>query len=96
MMMADDLGMADLSLHGNDHVRTPNLDRLGRESVQFSQFYVHPVCAPTRASLLTGRDFLRTGVWGVHGGRDFINLDEYTFGDVLRGAGYATGLFGKW
>eukprot|EP00210_Caulerpa_lentillifera_P007316 g6993.t1 len=74
----------------------PNIEKLANHSVYFDSFYVHPVCAPTRASLFTGRNFLRTGVWGVHGARDYIHLSEQTFGDILRTNGYHTGLFGKW
>jgi arylsulfatase A-like enzyme len=96
LIMADDLGYSDLGIHGNTLVETPNLDQFAGESVQFSQFYVTPVCASTRASLLTGRHFLRTGVSHVHGGKDFLHLDEVTIADRLREKGYATGMWGKW
>ena len=96
LIMADDLGFSDLAMHGNSFVETPNLDRFSSESVQFSKFYVTPVCATTRASLLTGRHFLRTGVSHVHGGKDFLNLDELTLADALKDAGYSTGMWGKW
>jgi len=96
LIMADDLGFSDLGVHGNTLVETPRLDRLASESVQFSQFYVTPVCATTRASLLTGRHFLRTGVSHVHGGKDFLHLDELTLADALREQGYSTGMWGKW
>ncbi len=87
LIMADDLGFSDLGVHGNTLVETPSLDQLASESVQFKQFYVTPVCATTRASLLTGRHFLRTGVSHVHGGKDFLHLDELTVADALREAG---------
>lgn len=96
LIQADDLGYCDLSIHGNPVIKTPNLDKLGRESLRFTHFYVHSVCSPTRASLLTGRYSWRTGVWGVHGGCDFMNLDEVTIAEVLKGAGYTTGMWGKW
>lgn len=96
LILADDLGYDDLGVHGNKLLETPNLDAFAAQSVQFRRFIVSPVCAPTRASLLTGRQFLRTGVSHVHGGKDFMNLNETTIAEVLRGAGYATGMWGKW
>lgn len=96
MILVDDLGWGDIGLHGNTGIETPNLDRLGQESVRFSHFYAEPVCAPTRASLMTGRYYLRTGVYGVNGAEECLNLDEATFADLLRKNGYATGMSGKW
>ena len=96
IIQADDLGFDDLGSSGNKIVSTPNLDQLAEQSMRFSNFYVNPVCAPTRASFLTGRFFLRTGVSHVHGGKDFLNLNEQTIADVLRSHGYATGMWGKW
>ncbi len=96
LIQADDLGYNDLGVHGNQLVETPFLDSLAQESLQFSQFYVNPVCAASRASLLTGRQFLKTGVSHVHGGKDYMHLSEVTLADVLSDAGYATGIWGKW
>lgn len=96
LIQTDDMGVGDLGISGNRWARTPVIDQLARESVRFRNFYVHSVCAPTRASLLTGRHFLRTGVSGVHGGRDFLHLGETTIGELLRDAGYATAMYGKW
>ncbi len=96
ILQADDMGWSDLSLHGNQILETPYLDSLAGKSMQFSSFYVNPVSAPTRASLLTGRHFLRTGVSHVHGGKDYIHLDETIFAETFRDAGYATGMWGKW
>jgi len=96
LIQADDLGYDDLSFHGNTCSHTPNLDRLAKSSVRFRNFMVNSVCAPTRASLLTGRDFWRTGCEGLHGGKEFLHLNERTFADVFQHAGYATGMWGKW
>ena len=96
LLLADDLGWDDLSFNGNRIVETPHIDKFARNSVNFSKFYVNPVCAPTRASLLTGRHFLRTGVSHVHGGKEFLALDETTIADVLKNNGYKTGMWGKW
>jgi arylsulfatase A-like enzyme len=96
IILSDDQGYDDLSSHGNRFAETPRLDRLARESLEFTRFYVEPACAPTRASLLTGRSYVRTGVWSVHFGGDYLSLDEATFAERLRDAGYATGMFGKW
>ena len=64
--------------------------------MRLGRFYVSPLCAPTRSSLLTGRYHLRTGVWGVTGGRETMRADEMTIAEALKGAGYRTGLVGKW
>jgi arylsulfatase A-like enzyme len=80
----------------NPILKTPNLDRLAEESVEFTRFSVSPVCAPTRAALMTGRYPLRTGVHGVTKGRETMRLNEVTLAQCMRGAGYRTALVGKW
>jgi len=96
LILTDDMGWGDLHIHGNKIIETPRLDRLGNESVRFDNFYVHPCCAPTRAALLTGRHFLRTGVRHVHGGGDFLHRGEVTMAQWFKANGYATGMWGKW
>jgi arylsulfatase A-like enzyme len=96
LITADDLGFDDLSIHQNPIVSTPNLDNLAAQSVQFKDFAVSPVCSTTRASLLTGRHFYKTGVSGVHGGRDYLNRKETLISEMLKKTGYQTGLWGKW
>lgn len=96
LILSDDQGWGDLSMNGNGNVRTPNIDRIGKEGARFSRFYVAPLCAPTRAGLLTGRYHYRTGVHGVSNSKEFMNLDEVTFADLFKKSGYATGAFGKW
>ena len=96
LILTDDQGYGDLGIHGNEVVKTPNLDRLASESARFDRFYVSPLCAPTRASLLTGRYHLRTGVVSVSNGLETLNSEEYTLAELLFDQGYRTGIFGKW
>lgn len=96
MILTDDQGYGDLSLHGNPFIRTPHLDRLGEESVRFDRFYVSSVCAPTRAALLTGRYPVRAGTHGVTHNRETMRPGEVTFGHAFRSAGYRTAYIGKW
>ncbi len=96
VILADDQGWGDLSVHGNRNLRTPNIDSLARDGALFERFFVCPLCAPTRAEFLTGRYHSRGGVHGVTTGAERLNLDERTIGDAFRAAGYATGAFGKW
>lgn len=96
LIMTDDQGHGDFSLHGNNQLETPRLDALGRESTRFTRFFVHSVCAPTRASLMSGRHFNRVGVWGVHEGRSHMSRDVRTLAELLRDEGYFTAMVGKW
>jgi arylsulfatase A-like enzyme len=95
-VITDDQGYGDLSVHGNDKLRTPNMDRVAREGVQFTQFHSCPVCSPTRSSIMTGRYNYRTGVVDTYLGRSMMHADEITIPEVLGKAGYRTGIFGKW
>lgn len=96
LVLTDDQGWGDLGCKGNTNIHTPNLDRLAAQGADFQWFYVTPLCAPTRAQILTGRYFPRTGVRGVTRRAECLNLDETTLGDVFLAAGYRTGYFGKW
>lgn len=96
VILADDQGWGDLSLHGNQNLNTPALDRLASEGAQFTNFYVQPVCSPTRAEFLTGRYYPRSGVYSTGAGGERIDADEQLISEVFRDAGYATGAFGKW
>ena len=91
LIMTDDQGWGDIHSHGNDLIDTPVMDALAASGARFDRFYVSPVCAPTRASLLTGRYHLRTGVHGVTRGRETMRSDEVTLADIFKAAGYATG-----
>lgn len=96
VFLTDDQGYGDFSITGNTNLRTPNIDRMATEGTMFTNFYVCPVCSPTRAEFLTGRYHLRSGVINVTEGGERFNLDETTIADVFKAAGYATAAFGKW
>lgn len=96
IIITDDQGYGDLGFTGNPNVKTPVLDRFARESIRFNNFYVCPVSAPTRSSLLTGRYSLRTGVRDTNNGGAIMATEEITIAEILKKAGYATGQFGKW
>lgn len=96
LIITDDQGYGDFSIHGNPHVQTPNIDRLGSEGVRFDRFYVNSFCAPTRAALLTGRWPLRTGCHGVTHNREAMRPSEVTMAEALKTAGYRSACIGKW
>ncbi|MCE9606056.1 MAG: sulfatase-like hydrolase/transferase [Planctomycetia bacterium] len=96
VIITDDQGYGDLSCHGNPILKTPHLDRLYAESVRFTDFHVSPTCSPTRASLMTGRHEFKSGVTHTIFERERLNLSATTLPQVLKSAGYATGIFGKW
>lgn len=96
LIITDDQGYGDLGIHGNPVIQTPILDSLGKNSIQLSNFYVSPVCAPTRSSLMTGRYSLRTGVFDTYNGGAIMSDSEITIAEYLKKAGYKTGIFGKW
>ncbi len=96
IILADDMGWGDLNANGNVNISTPVLNRLKGESLSFDRFYVCPLSAPTRAEMLTGRYFLRTGVSSVTSGFENMRTDEVTIAEVLKDNGYKTGCFGKW
>lgn len=95
-IITDDQGIGDLSLHGNDSIDTPNLDALLSSSARFSRFYVSPVCAPTRASFLSGQYNPRTGAYFVTRRAETMTDSVVTIAELLKANGYRTALFGKW
>ncbi|MFT7526519.1 MAG: arylsulfatase B [Arenicella sp.] len=98
VIVADDLGWADVGYHGGN-IDTPSLDRLAHEGAQFDRFYTTPICSPTRAALMTGRDPMRLGVayavimpWTNNG----VHPDEHFMPQSFLAAGYQTAMVGKW
>ncbi len=99
VILCDDLGYGDLACYGHPHIKTPNLNRLAAEGIRFTDCYsAAPVCSPSRVGLMTGRNPNRVGVydWIPHQHPMHMGADERTIANVLRDAGYDTGLFGKW
>ncbi|NND99433.1 MAG: arylsulfatase [Pirellulaceae bacterium] len=96
LVMTDDQGIGDLSCHGNPILQTPAIDSFSNASTAIERFYVSPVCAPTRASLMTGRYAYRTGVVHTSRGGALMRGDEKTLAEYLSELGYQTGIFGKW
>ena len=94
LIITDDQGYGDFSIHGNPHVQTPHIDQLGRESVRFDRFYVNSFCAPTRAGVLTGRWPVRCGVHGVTHNKEAMKLTETTLAEALRPQGWRTACIG--
>ena len=89
IILVDDLGYGDLGSYGSLTIRTPRIDQLAKEGTRFMDFYVQPVCGPSRSALLTGRYPFRSGGWGMPG-------SEVTLAELLKEAGYTTGCVGKW
>ncbi|QYY35229.1 arylsulfatase [Ruficoccus sp. ZRK36] len=96
LIVTDDQGFGDLSLHGNPYLKTPAMDSLADEGANLDTFYVSPLCAPTRASLLTGRYHPEVGVTHVTRRLEVMDPEETTLAEIFRDNGYATGAFGKW
>ncbi len=96
IILTDDQGYGDLGCHGNSRLRTPNIDRFARQSIECTHFHSSPVCTPTRASLMTGRYNYRTRAIDTYLGRAMMDPEEVTLAEMLRAAGYRTGIFGKW
>jgi uncharacterized sulfatase len=109
LILADDLGSADLGCYGNKFNETPHIDRLAREGLRFTQFYAGPVCSPTRTNLQSGQDQARFGITQHIPGhrRPYARLTDpavplqlplevETFAERLGAVGYQTGYFGKW
>ncbi len=96
LIMTDDQGIGDFGCTGNPLIETPNIDAMAQRSLRMTNFYVSPVCTPTRACLMTGRYNYRTRAIDTYVGRAMMEATEVTVAELLGNAGYATGIFGKW
>ncbi len=96
LVMTDDQGYGDLGCTGNPVVQTPNIDAFAKQCVRFTDFHVSPTCAPTRAALMTGRHEFKNGVTHTINERERLTLNATTMVQILKKAGYRTGIFGKW
>jgi arylsulfatase len=96
LVMPDDLGYGDYSCLGNPVMKTPAVDAFWKQSVRLTDFHVSPTCSPTRAALLSGRHEFKNGVTHTILERERMSLSTITLAQVLKSAGYATGIFGKW
>lgn len=101
LIMVDDMGYSDLGAYGSE-IQTPNIDKLAYEGLRLREFYNNSICAPTRASLITGQYPHKAGIGyfdvnlGIPPYQGFLNKESLTFGEVLRQVGYSTLLSGKW
>ena len=96
LIITDDQGYAPIGRHGHPWLQTPHLDRLYDTSVRFTRFLVSPTCSPTRSALMTGRHAMRNGVTHTMLERERMTLQATTLPQILKTAGYTTGIFGKW
>lgn len=99
VILCDDLGYGDLECYGHPHIKTPRLNRMADEGIRFTDFYsAAPVCSPSRVGLLTGRSPNRAGIYDfIPGGRNiYMQASEITIPQLLKKAGYATCMSGKW
>ena len=96
VVMTDDQGYGDLSCHGHPYIKTPHIDQLREESLRLEDFHASSSCAPTRAAFMSGVHPFKVGVTHTIFHRELMALDKTTIAEVMRDAGYATGLFGKW
>jgi arylsulfatase len=96
LVLTDDQGYGDLGCHGHPFLKTPNLDKLYSQSTRFTDFQASPTCAPTRAALMSGRAPFKNGVTHTIFERERMTLKATTIAEVLKNAGYTTGIFGKW
>ncbi len=96
IIMTDDQGYGELSVHGNPILQTPQLDKLHSQSLRFTNFHAAPMCTPTRGQLMTGLDAVKNGAVNVSSGRTLLKPGIPTMADIYAENNYSTGIFGKW
>ncbi|MFI3321113.1 MAG: arylsulfatase [Rikenellaceae bacterium] len=95
-IMTDDQGYGDFGFNGNTMMQTPNIDRLAGESMRFTDFHTATSSAPTRSTLMSGRNCNSVGVWHTVMGREILNGETTTLAEIFQNSGYSTAMFGKW
>jgi arylsulfatase A-like enzyme len=95
-ILSDNHSYYEFGFHGNEQVRTPNIDNLAAQSFEFTNWHADAYCSPSRASLLTGINSMRHGIYHTIAGRYMLPDEAVTIAELLGGEGYATGIFGKW
>jgi arylsulfatase len=96
LVLTDDQGYGDLSIHGSPDVSTPNIDKLSMQSIRLTDFQASPTCSPTRSAIMTGRHPFKNGITHTVLERERLALEATTLPQILKRAGYANGIFGKW
>lgn len=95
-VLSDNQSYYELGCHGHPYIKSPNIDALARQSIEFSHFYAPNFCSPSRAVILTGQYAMRNGVFDTIGGRSLLHADATTLPEIMKQHGYQTGIFGKW
>src|SRR6059058_5677763 len=100
-ILADNIGYGDIGVYGGGELRgapTPRIDQMAREGLRLTQFLVEPACTPSRAALMTGQYSIRSGLSliAVAGSPNTLSARAFTMGEMFKGVGYATAIFGKW
>jgi len=95
-ILSDNQSYYEMGCHGHADLKTPNIDQLAGESVDFQNFHAPPYCSPSRAVILTGQYAMRHGIFTTIAGRSILHKDATTLPEVLKGAGYHSAIFGKW
>jgi len=95
-ILSDNQSFYEMSCHGHAQIKTPRIDKLAKQSIEFIRFYAPPFCSPSRSVILTGQYAMRSGVFTTIAGRSIMHRSQVTLADILKRNGYRTGIFGKW